>query len=306
MGTVYAVAGGKGGIGKSVVSIMFGRACSLSGKRTILVDADLGGANLHTLLGMIYPQLSIVDFLMKRTCSLEDVQLMTRDKNIRMISGTGEVLGSTNLQSTVKSKLIRHIKGLDADCIILDLGAGSSFNVLDFFIAADRHLLVVSTEPPSLQNVYEFLKLCIGRILHRMFYKEELIKKYIHRFVFPDQNNGISTISELLELTAEKSKKISQEINTAIETFHPYLIVNMAEDRAEAKRYFTAVESTAWKYLNTRVTFLATLFKAKEIQNTIKRGQSLLTMKLGVNYSPVMKISALLNEKASNLTVDFK
>ena len=294
MGTVYAVAGGKGRIGKSVISILFGRACSLSGKQTVLVDADLGGANLHTLLGMIYPSRSLVDFLMKRNCSLEETLLTTKDKNIRMISGTGEILGAANLQATVKNKLIRHIKGLDADCIILDLGSGSSFNVLDFFIAADRHLLVVSTEPTSLQNVYEFLKLCVERILHKSFYKEEPMKKYISRFIFPNEDDGISTISELLELVGKKSGKMSEEIAATIAAFQPHLVVNMADDQAEAKRYFSAVEKTAWRYLKTKVTFVTAILRTNDIQKTIKRRQSLLTMKMGSNYSQVMKIKAFI------------
>lgn len=304
MGEIYAVAGGKGGVGKSVVSILLSRALALDNKQIILVDADLGGANLHTLAGLNFPRAGIMDFLIKKTSSLEDILILTGKKNIRMISGGGEVLGAANLKSTVKQKLMRHIKKLDADHTIIDLGAGSSFNVLDFFLAADKHLLVVSTEPTSLQNVYEFLKLCIERLLFNRFYRNESLKSHLDRFIYSKNAEGYTTVPELLMAISSKNKKMSREVADTIRNFHPYLIVNMAQNQIEAAKYANAIQTTARQYLMTEVNLLTTIFMDKNIQNAIKRRQSLLTIKMEENHYSLNKMRAILDTATAQLAAN--
>jgi len=306
MATIYAVAGGKGGTGKSVSSILLSRAFSLNDKQVILVDGDFGGSNLHTLLGLEFPACGLADFLMKRLDSLEETLLKTEDKNIKLISGAGEILGMANLNTAVKSKLIGHIKGLDADCVILDLGAGSSFNVLDLFIAANRHVLIISPEPTSLQNVYEFLKFSLNRILSTKFSKNELMKDYLNKFIFPKGNNSIATITDLIKIIGAKNKEWAWEVELAVKHFKPYIIINMAEEQAEAEKYFQAIKKTAKHFLSIDLQHIGTVFKGRDIRNAIKGRKSLLSIKLGINSNPLMKIKNILSNEASKLEVSIK
>jgi flagellar biosynthesis protein FlhG len=304
MATIYAVAGGKGGTGKSVFSILLSRAISLSNKQAILIDGDFGGSNLHTLLGIEFPRRNLADFIMKRSDSLKSTLLPTEDKNIQLISGAGDLLGMANLKAAVKTKLISHIKNLEADSVILDLGAGSSFNVLDLFIAANHHVLIISPEPTSLQNVYEFLKFSLNRILRVKFSKNEWLQSYLNKFIFPNENNSIATITELLNIVGAKNKEWASEIEQTIRNFKPYIIINMAEEQAEAEKYFQTIKKSARHFLSIDLMHMGTVFKGQEIQNAIKRGESLLSVKLGINSNPLIKIKSVINNEASKVAVN--
>jgi flagellar biosynthesis protein FlhG len=295
MTTVYAIGGGKGGVGKSVVSIIVSRAFAIDGKSTILIDADLGGSNLHTLLGMDYPRMGISDFLINNVGSLEGIKVVTEDRNIQLIGGAGEVLGMTNLKASVKEKLIRHIHKLNADRVVMDLGAGSSLNTLDFFLSASKHIVVVSPEPTSLQNAYEFLKLCVERILYTRFSKDDSVADYIKRFLTPNIKNAITSFPELLNQIAIHNEDKSKEIMWAVKDFRPYVILNMIENQSEAIKYYSTLETVTKRYLKIRISHLVTIHWRKDIANAIKQRKSLLSLKLGANNYSLMKTIAKLS-----------
>jgi len=301
MPEIYAVGGGKGGTGKSVFSTLLGRAFAEEEMSTVLIDGDLGGANLHSLLGMNYPRVSLVDFLMRRVKSLDDLMLLTSNRNVRLVSGAGEVLGMANLKATVKAKLIRHIRSLDVERVVLDLGAGSSFNVLDLFLSVDKHVVVVSPEPTSLQNVYEFLKFSVGRLLHTRFSRLEVLTPFIRRFNVPDQEKGLSTVPELLDAVAPVSRRLAGEIKSVVNNFRPYVVANMVESAAEAGKYYSAIESTSMRYLMVKTVFAGSIFRSRELVDAIKRRESLLSMKLGMNNYPLMKIRSALRSRPGEL-----
>ena len=93
---IWAIGGGKGGAGKSVVSTIMAFWLARMGNRTILVDVDLGGANLHTLLGIKSPARTLNDFITRKFESLEDICIETEEKNLRLISGASDVLSLAN------------------------------------------------------------------------------------------------------------------------------------------------------------------------------------------------------------------
>ena len=130
---VWAVAGGKGGTGKSILSANMGIALAKMGNKVILVDADLGAPNLHTCLNIRKPEFTLNDYLTKKVPNLESVLLDTPNENLKLISGGTELLGLANIHYQKKMKLIRNLEKLDAEFIIVDLGAGTAYNTLDFF-----------------------------------------------------------------------------------------------------------------------------------------------------------------------------
>src|SRR3972149_1436206 len=91
--TIWSVGGGKGGIGKSIATANIGCALAGRGKEVLLVDADLGGANLHTYFGIKFPPMGLDDFLAGRAEGLAEVAIPTGVEGLRLISGGGEVLG---------------------------------------------------------------------------------------------------------------------------------------------------------------------------------------------------------------------
>src|SRR4051794_37938704 len=165
---IVAVGGGKGGIGKSMLSANLGIALAQHGSSVILVDADLGGANLHSCLGVAQPTVSLSDFMDRRAARLEDVAVPTGIERLRLISGARDVLDAANPRHSEKQKLLRNIRSLPVDYVVVDLGAGTGFNVLDFFLVADTGIVVLLPEPTSIENAYRFIKAAFFRRLQLM------------------------------------------------------------------------------------------------------------------------------------------
>ncbi|MBW2266646.1 MAG: P-loop NTPase [Deltaproteobacteria bacterium] len=165
---LWAVGGGKGGVGKSVVSLLLAFWLARKGKQTILVDTDLGGANLHTLLGIKSPSRTLNDFIAKKYDSLEEICIESEIENLRLICGASEVLSLANPQFAQKVKIIQGVLKLDCDYVILDLGGGASFNFLDFFLVSHQKILVLTPQPTSIQNSYGFMRNAVYRRLTQL------------------------------------------------------------------------------------------------------------------------------------------
>jgi flagellar biosynthesis protein FlhG len=127
------------------------------GFRVVMLDADLGGANLHSFLGIRRPRCSLTDFFDRKT-PLNELVVDSGIEGLGLIMGDLDSLESESIKYTQKLKLLRHIRALEADFVLIDLGGGSSSNTLDMFIAADRMLVITVPEITSIENLYHFIK----------------------------------------------------------------------------------------------------------------------------------------------------
>jgi flagellar biosynthesis protein FlhG len=129
---IWAVGGGKGGIGKSFIVSALGNHLAQQGHKVILVDADLGAANLHTFLGVGKPRTSLTDFFEKKL-PLAKLVVPSGIENLGLLVGAIHSLAADSIKYAQKIKLLRHIKKLDTDYVLIDLGAGAHFNTIDTF-----------------------------------------------------------------------------------------------------------------------------------------------------------------------------
>jgi flagellar biosynthesis protein FlhG len=143
-------------------------ALAEKGQDTIVIDGDLGGANLHTFMGIRTPSRTLNDFISRQYATLDEVCMGTELKGLRIICGASEVLTVANLQYTQKIKILQAIPKIEADHVILDLGAGTGFNTLDFFLSAHRQIVVMTPQPVAIQNAYAFVKNAVYRTLSRL------------------------------------------------------------------------------------------------------------------------------------------
>lgn len=154
---IWAVGGGKGGTGKSLVTNGLGTRLAERGFKVILVDTDFGGPNQHTYCGIRKPATSLVQFFESRT-PLEEITLKTKHEGLFLIPGNFNSQNTDNLTTTQKQKLFRHLRKLQANHVILDLGAGTQYDTLDTFLLADVQVCVIAPDPLAIENFYLFLK----------------------------------------------------------------------------------------------------------------------------------------------------
>lgn len=169
MACLWPIGGGKGGSGKSFLTSALGRLVAAYGKKTLLIDLDLGAANLHTLVDVPYPSKGFSDFLRKKIILLENTVIATPVSNLYLISGANDSLDIANLPYEQKIKALRAISRLNYDCILLDLGAGTSFNTLDFFLISRTGIFITTPEPTSIENVYRLIRTIYFRCIRRFF-----------------------------------------------------------------------------------------------------------------------------------------
>ena len=168
MAHIWPIGGGKGGSGKSFLASSLGRLLAGLGKKTLLIDLDLGAANLHTMVDVPYPEKCFSDFIRKnipsgRHCSGNALP------NLFLISGAHDTLDIANLPYDKKIKTLRAIAKLKYEYILLDLGAGTSFNTLDFFLTSRNGIFITTPEPTSIENVYRLIRAIYFRRIRHYF-----------------------------------------------------------------------------------------------------------------------------------------
>ncbi len=251
--TIWAVGGGKGGTGKSFVASSLGIALAGRGRDVVLVDADLGAPNLHTFLGAGDAHPNVGDFLSGQLPSLADAVRPTRFPRLGLVRGPENTFFVANVNHYRKLKLMRHVKALRADDVVLDLGPGTSFNALDFFIAAERPVLVLTPEPTSVENGYYFLKSCILRILK--LYMEHYRFHDLHRRLLEQIERNSRSINAFFRMLVDEDPDFAHVLSRALRTFRPHLLMNMARNERD-EVLGRAIADVTRKHLTVDLDFL--------------------------------------------------
>jgi flagellar biosynthesis protein FlhG len=228
-GRIVAIGGGKGGIGKSLLSSNLGIELARRGQDVVLIDLDLGGANLHTCLGVEHPPKTLSDFVGRQVESLEEVATDTGIEGLRLISGSLDSIGAANPLHQQKLRLMRAVQELDADVVLLDLGAGSHFNVLDFFLVADFGVVTLVPEPTSVENAYRFLKAAFFRRLkavEALYDLGELLGQVM-------QGARPMSPAQLLEEVSARDPEQGARLQEEMQGFRPFVVVNSVREAAD-------------------------------------------------------------------------
>ena len=266
---ILDIGGGKGGAGKSVFSTIVAFWLARTGHRTVLMDVDLGGANLHTLLGIKSPDRTLNDFITRKFDELGDICIDTSEKNLRLISGASDVLSLANPHFSQKIKLMTHLSRLDADYVVLDLGAGTSFNVLDFFLIAHKKIIVLTPEPTSIQNAYIFVRNAVYRKLSRLSSKNPSLQALIKIAMDPKNVLKIRTIKELFQFIEESDEtNIIEVLKKEIGDIHLGVVTNMVKNEKE-ENAGRIVQIVAEKYLTITSTDLGCVSYDKHINTMV-------------------------------------
>ena len=245
MKEIWAIGGGKGGIGKSFIISSMANYLARQGRRVILVDADLGAPNLHTFLGMGKPEQSLTAFFEGKE-PLVSLLVKTGIDNLELLAGAIHSMVPENINYAQKLKFFRHIKKLEADFVLIDLGAGVHFNTIDAFLLADKKIVVIVPEITAIENMYGFIKIVFFRhimnTLGRNGFKDEFREAWDLR-----QANGITTLKSFVAYLKSWSVPMGRIIDKELSGFRVDIVLNQIKFKRE-KRIGNSVKSICLKY----------------------------------------------------------
>jgi flagellar biosynthesis protein FlhG len=159
---IITIASGKGGVGKTNVSVNMALAYARLGKKVIVMDADLGLANVNVMLNMI-PKWNLYHVIRKQK-TMREILLET-DYGISIVAGASGFSKIANLTEDERQNFIDELDTLSsADLIIIDTSAGVSSNVLDFIAAADDAVIITTPEPTAITDAYGIIKIIATEI----------------------------------------------------------------------------------------------------------------------------------------------
>lgn len=227
MATLISVASGKGGVGKSVVSANLALALAKTGRQVLLADLDVGGADAHIMVGQLNPTVTLTDFLNKQVERLEDVAIpVTFHPNLRLLAGTGETLATANMAYARKKRLIKQFQELTADVVVIDIGAGTSYHALDFFLMGDIHIAVATPEPTSVLDLYRFIKLAAIRRVLACFLSRSPMSDVL-------SNRDFLSVEEVMNVAGATDAEGRDVAATALRSFRPGLVINRSSTRSQ-------------------------------------------------------------------------
>jgi len=300
---LWSVGGGKGGIGKSILTLGLGISLARMGKKVVLIDCDLGGANLHTLMGMRYPQITLEDFFLKRAARLEETVQESPIEGLGLICGADDILGAANPTYAQKIRLLKELENLPAQYIFLDLGAGSSLNMLDFFNYCVGKIVLFTPQTTSLQNAYGFIKNAIYRKLSREFARETEVFQLL--FADGQETEGnppvmVDLLAWLKDASPERYSKVLQ----VFRDFQVFLVVNMVKSRADLKS-LEIIQSVCADFLNIHPEILGHLEYDPAVEVAVNRMQPFPLAQKRSRTAVAMQDIALKVLKASRLPRGF-
>jgi len=250
---VWAVAGGKGGTGKSFLVSSMGTCLARKQHKVVLVDFDLGGANLHTFLNVAQSRRSLTRFFEDKDARLEDLVVPTEIDNLGLITGDLESVSPESVTFSRKGKLLRHLAKLDSRYVLVDLGAGCHPNILDTFLAADKMITLVVPEITSVENMYHFIKSVLYRKLI-MTLKDYGFKDTARHVWQKRESYGIRNLREFIDYLRRNMTYLEPILDKELGGFTMHLAVNMARDSQDI-HLGSSLKSIFDKYLGLKASY---------------------------------------------------
>ena len=251
-------------MGKSLVSSNLSVAIAQAGHKVVLVDCDLGAANQHVLFGIDRPKPGIQALLDRKIESFDEALSPTPHPNLHLVAGTGASAGAANINHGEKQRIIRKIRAIQADVIVVDVGAGVSYNVLDFFELGAQRLLVVTPQVTSIQTAYSFLK---GAVLRTLQHHAEKASEL--ELLAPAAKSGENEkVSKILERVRASSPTLAEAIDRVLARFGAQIVGNQVFDASQTG-VFHAITRMIHDFLGLTVPILGTVRASRRIRESV-------------------------------------
>ena len=249
-----AIASGKGGVGKTIITanLALSLAQRYGSKASIVaVDLDLGCGNLNACLGVRSPNGTIDGFLTNRVQNLQQLLTPTDQSNLRMICSSYSGFPNSRLDEDRKKSLLKQLNGLETNFTLIDLGAGTSEDVLDIFLGASEKIVVVTPESLSLHNAFVFLKTAILRSLWNELGSEDFlapVKANLEKMIDHQEELDLGILIDRVKLWDRYAAYVLAGL---IDDLKIKFIVNMYRGGAE-KSHLRNFHNLLFRYLRMR------------------------------------------------------
>lgn len=235
---VIAVGGGRGGVGKSIVAVNLAVYLAQLGRKVLLVDTDPAGAELHTALGL-GPLSSLNAGPLHASASrlpddADDADLnpvATQVPGLSLVPQLYRAGSTTPVRPGRKARWARELKQLEADYVLLDLGAGTQPATLDLFLMADFGICVSCPEPPAIEASYRFVRAAFVRSLRRGLVKDRFKLRLVERAEL--ELGPLPSPQDLVHAIARYDTHLGQLAATELARLRPRLVINNARLRAD-------------------------------------------------------------------------
>jgi flagellar biosynthesis protein FlhG len=265
---VVAIGGGKGGVGKSLVSANVGIFLATLGKRVIIVDGAFGAANLHIFAGVPRPSRSLSEALVPDGPKLVELAVPTYVPGVKLISGVSDPPSVAELAPEVVRGLADQIHTLPADWVVVDLGPGIAGPTLELFLEADIGILVAVPDPTSIELMHRFVKAAFLRRLHQRGLGHLALDGRGH------EGGSASPLEIYLSAVEHRASELD-ELRGAILGFAPHLVINSARSKSDME-LGRAVASAARRRLGVPIRYLGHLEYDEAVWASTRRRRPLL------------------------------
>ncbi|WP_232379844.1 helix-turn-helix domain-containing protein [Polyangium fumosum] len=176
---VIAVGGGRGGVGKTLLTVNLGVYFAQLGREVVVCDTDPFGSNLHGVLGLETPPLVTSEALEEGKAK----PVSTIVPGLRLLPTAYDPMTATPIRPNRGSHWARQIEKLDVDYVLLNLGASTTASTLDLFLQADVGICVTAPEPLAIETTYRFCRALYLRVLRRALTKERFKLRLVERVI---------------------------------------------------------------------------------------------------------------------------
>ncbi|HPI74230.1 MAG TPA: P-loop NTPase [bacterium] len=229
---LWAVAGGKGGVGKSVFCALVGVALSSLDKKVVIVDADFGGPNQHDIFGIKSEPVSYWRHLDAHK-TLNKLVKPTAFKNLSIIPGPEEAYDPKQAHIMRKIRMVQALRNMETDYVIMDLGPRTQSKDLDFFLTADMQVLLSTGEPTSLENLSRVIKALVLRKAQTAF---NSLSRETFAQNFDETADSASFLQSLTEQLRRLQLPADDIFKRVLSSFNIRVIFNMVESTDYAKQ----------------------------------------------------------------------
>lgn len=266
MPVIYPISSGKGGVGKSFIAASIGALFAKLGKKVVLVDLDLGASNLHTLLGIKNPKNGLNSFLNNTVKKLDRMAVPTIVSNLFFINSVYCSMEIANLYHTQKLKIIRAITKLPFDCILLDLGAGTNFNTLDFFLTSQEGIIICTPEPTSIENYFRFIKAAYLRKLKHII-KRHAFNSAVKNAVFSPNKTTMKAL-DIIEIVLKHDPDRENFLKNKLSEFKFKFIINQFRKNNDAT-LGDKIETVCSRHFYSNFQFLGNISYDERIPDSV-------------------------------------